>query len=405
MNRTYEYRLYPRKRERAALEEMLAQGQAVYNAALQECKNYYTATGKRRTALAQWDYFREWRKQPGITLNASSLQQVLRRVDKAYTAFFSRLKKGEKPGHPRFKSIAQFKSLEYTYGDGCKLVYDEARQRMLCYVQNVGDLKLKQHRPLPEGAVIKHVILKRKASGWYVFLQMQLPDPKLAAPNGLPAVGADMGLLRLLTLSDGTQIDNPRWLRHSLDDLRRAQRRLARAQKGGQNRKDKRLLVAKLHEHIANTRRDFWHKLTYWLVHTYGLLALEHVELAFMTHNRHLSLSAHDAALGVFQEVLCYKAVDAGCTVALVNPAYTSQHCSGCGAMVKKDLSVRVHQCPHCSLTLDRDENAARNILALALMSARIEPSGVNVDHEVMRSLRSSPLKRGEWSQRTHHDA
>ena len=141
-----------------------------------------------------------------------------------------------------------------------------------------------------------------------MFLQLECPDPPPAEPNGLPAVGGDMGLLRLLTLSDGTAIDNPRWLRHSLDELRRAQRRLARALKGGQNRKDKRLIVAKLHEHVANTRRDFWHKLTYWLVHRYGLIALEDLNLAFMTRNEYLSLSAHDAGLGLFQMLLCYKA-------------------------------------------------------------------------------------------------
>src|SRR5262249_46223605 len=151
-------------------------------------------------------------------------------------------------------------------------------------------------------------------------------EPK---PNGLPAVGGDMGLLRLLSLSDGTLIDNPRWLRESLAELRRAQRRLARAQKGGSNRQDKRRVVAQLDEHIANIRRNFWHKLTCWLVHNYGLIALEQLELSFMTRNRHLSLSAHDAGLGIFQKLLCYKAVEAGSHVTLVNPRYTSQVCSG----------------------------------------------------------------------------
>src|SRR5262249_20162844 len=157
--------------------------------------------------------------------------------------------------------------------------------RFVLYVQNIGFLKIKFHRFLPTRSQIKHVILKRKASGWYVYLMIEVPDPAWVVPNGLPPVGGDMGLLRLLTLSDGTCVDNPRWLRENLDELRRAQRRLARAQKGSQNRKDKRLILAKLHEHIANIRRDFWHKLTYWLVHTYGLIVLEELELAFMTHN------------------------------------------------------------------------------------------------------------------------
>jgi putative transposase len=155
-------------------------------------------------------------------------------------------------------------------------------------VQNVGCLKVKQHRFLPAGAKVKQVVLKRQASGWYVFLQLACPDP-LQPPllNGLPAVGGDMGLLR-----------------QALAELRRAQRRLARATTGNHRRQDKRHILARRHEHIANQRRDLWHKLTFWLVHTYGLIALENLTLAFMTHNPRLSLSAHDAGLGTFQTLL-----------------------------------------------------------------------------------------------------
>jgi putative transposase len=388
MKRTYEYRLYPRKHEREALDALLEQHREVYNAALEQCRNAYQATGKHQSALSQWPYFRDWRNAfPDLILNASSLQHTLRRLDKAFAAFFRRVKAGPMgsepsggetparahrttPGYPRFKGEDRLKSIEYTDGDGCRLEYDDYYDRMVLYVQNVGKIKIKLHRfGLLPSSKIKHVVIKRKATGWYVFLQLECPDPPPAEPNGLPAVGGDMGLLRLLTLSDGTPIDNPRWLRQSLGELRLAQRRLARALKGSQNRKDKRLIVAKLHEHVANLRRDFWHQLTYWLVHTYGLIALEDLNLAFMTHNEHLSLSAHDAGLGLFQTLLCYKAVEAGSHVTFVTPADTSQACSGCSEIVPKDLSVRVHKCPNpnCLLELDRDENAARNILKLAL--------------------------------------
>jgi len=217
---------------------------------------------------------------------------------------------------------------------------------------------------------------------------LDLPDPLPAHPNGCPAVGADMGLLRLLSLSDGTLIDNPRWLRAGLAELRRAQRRLSRAVRGSKRRKAKRLLVAKLHEYIANVRRDFYHKLTFWLVHTYSLIALEALKLDFMLRNAHLSLSAHDAGLGMLRTLLTYKAVDAGSHVTFVNPAYTSQACSGCGELVEMPLSVGADPCPktNCLLALDRDVNAAINILNLALQapspgraSARIEPSGAHV--------------------------
>ena len=395
MKRTYAYRLYPRRAERAALDVLLEQSREVYNAALAQCKAAYETTGKGQTGISQCPYFRDWRKQPGILLNASSLQQILRRLDKAYSAFFRRVKAGETPGHPRFKGRDRFNSLEYTYSDGAKLVYDEPLDRFVLYVQNVGNIKVKLHRFLPDDSQIKHVIIKRRASGWYVYLMLDCPDVE-TPPNGKPAVGVDMGLLRLLTLSDETQIDNPRWFRDALAELRVAQRRLARRMKGSQRRKKARGLLAKLHEHVANMRRDFWHKVTTWLVRTYGLIVLEKLNLNFMLQNNRLALSAHDAGLGLFQQLLDGKAANAGCHITLVNPAYTSQACSGCGAIVEKELSVRVHVCPECCLELDRDLNAARNILFLALNSAWIGPSGVKVSGCAVPSLRSSRLQPGE---------
>ncbi len=397
MKRTYEYRLYPRKREVALLERLLLEHQDVYNDALTQSQLAYQTRQEHTSALSQWPYFREWRKQEGMLSNASSIQHTLRRLDKAYSAFFRRLKAGETPGHPRHKGTTRFKSVEYTYGDGCKLDYDETYDRYVLYIQNVGNIKIKFHRALPEGTAIKHLVLKHKASGWYVYFMLDLPPAQLRLPlfNCQPNVGGDMGLLRLLSLSDGTLLDNPRWLRESLADLRRAQRRLSRAEKGSSRRKDKRQVVARLHEHIARIRRDFWHKLTTWLVNNYGLIALEDLELSFMTHNPNLSLSAHDAGLGLFQTLLAYKAVDAGALLVFVKAAYTSQVCSACGWVVEKDLSERVHCCPNpeCLLELDRDVNAARNVLELVFNSAWIRPSGVNVGaSEAVRSLRSRPV-------------
>lgn len=366
MKRTYEYRLYPRHRERDALDTLLEQAREVYNAALAQCKAAYETTGKHQTALSQWPYFREWRNAyPDVILNASSLQHILRRVDKAYSAFFRRIKAGETPGYPRFKGAHRYDSLEYTYGDGVKLTYDDTCDRFVLRTQNVGEVKVKLHRFLPDGATVKYAVLCRKCGNWYVHLMLEQPDAE-ALPNGKPAVGCDVGLLRLLTLSDGTEVDNPHWLREALADLRRAQRRLSRRKKGSHRRRKAAHLVARLHEHIANQRKDFWHKTTYDLVHAYGLIAREDFTLAFMLANSHLSRSAHDAGLGQFRQFLDYKAVDAGSHVTTVNAAYTSQMCSGCGAIVEKELSVRVHVCPHCHLELDRDLNAARNILKLA---------------------------------------
>lgn len=393
MIRTYKYRLYPTNAQTRLLDFLLWQGRNLYNAALEQRITVYKETGKGIRYPQQWAHFRDLRNANPDTLghlNATSVQQLLRRLDKAFTAFFRRLKAGETPGYPRFKGRDRFNSLEYRYADGCKLRFDDCG-RALFYVQNAGEMKVKYHRLLPDDATIKHVILKRSNRKWYVCLQLEAPDLPVQKYNG-PAVGIDMGLHHLLALSDETTVENPRWLRASLAQLRVAQRRLARRKKGSHRRRKAAVQVARLHEHVSNQRRDFWHKTTRRLVDTYSLIALENLTLKFMTANHHLALSAHDAGLGEFQQLLAYKAESAGVQVATVNPAYTSQACSNCGVIVEKNLSVRVHHCPDCGLTLDRDVNAAVNILRLAVKPARTGRSGLNVGGYAERALRSSLL-------------
>jgi putative transposase len=291
---------------------------------------------------------------------------MLRRLDKSFRAFFRRLKAGETPGFPRFKGRDRFHSLEYRHGDGCKLREEGGHPRF--YVQNVGEIRIKLHRPLPEGAHLGHVILKRSVGKWYVCFSVELPDIE-PIPHTGPAVGIDVGLKSLLALSDGTLYDHPRWLRASLGKLRVAQRRLSRRVKGSCRWRKAAFQVARLHERIQHQRLDFWHKATRELVDTFGRIAVEDFSLAFMTHNGHLALSAHDAGLGMFRQLLDYKAESAGSQVVAVHPHNTSQRCSGCSEKVPKSLSVRTHQCPHCGLVEDRDINAAINILQLSLSS------------------------------------
>ncbi len=392
MIRTYKYRLYPTNAQSHQLDFLLWQGRTLYNAALEQRISVYKETGKGVSYPQQWAHFRDLRNANPDTLgqlNATCVQQLLRRLDKAFVAFFRRVKAGKTPGFPRFKGHNRFNSLEYCYGNGCKL---RLGTRVMFSVQNVGEVKVKYHRPLPDDADIKHVVIKRGNCKWYVCLTLNLPDPVIPEHSG-PVIGIDMGLHSLLALSDGQTVDNPRWMRTSLADLRVAQRRMSRRKKGSARRRKAANQVANLYEHVANQRRDFWHKLTRHLVDTYSLIALEDLTLKFMTSNHHLALSAYDAGLGEFQQLLAYKAENAGTLVVTVNPTYTSQTCSDCGVIVKKDLSIRIHHCPNCGLTLDRDVNAARNILFLATKSARTGRSGDNVPEPTrLRSLRSSLL-------------
>ena len=369
MFRTYKYLLRPTIQQAQALNFLLWQSRLIYNLALEQRIQAYQETGQGIAYHAQWTYFRDLRRANPETLgllNASSLQQLLRRLDKAFQAFFRRLKAGDMPGFPRFKGRNRFKSIEYTYGDGCKLRQNEQGRRYF-YIQNVGNVRLCFHRNLQEGAQIKHVVIQCINQRWYACLMLELPAVRVVHAKPEKAVGVDLGLFHLLALSDHQVVDNPRWLRQSLARLRILQRQASRRQKGSQRQRKSYAAIARLHEHIANQRRDYLHKVTTFLVQTYSWIAIEELSLAFMNQNHHLSLSSHDAGLGEFRQLLQYKAEEAGAEVVAVNPAYTSQRCSGCGEMVEKSLSIRVHECPICGLVLDRDVNAARNILNLAL--------------------------------------
>jgi putative transposase len=379
MLRTYKHRLYPTPEQETALSNILWAACWLYNAALHYRRKRWEESRHSVTYYEQAAMWREWRNEdphdnPLRMLNMTAGQQVLRRLDHAFRAFF----RGQ-CGFPRYKKLRYFNSLNYKPGDGSAL-----HGRKL-YVQNVGRITVRWHRVLPDGK-LKNIILLRKPSGWYVCFQVQLATGAPKRHHG-PAIGLDMGITHALALSDGTVFDSPQYLQQSLKKLRRLQRIVARRQKGSQGRRKAVHQLAKQQEQIANQRRDWWHKVTRHLVESYGVIVLEDLQLSFMLQNGHLSRAAHDVGLGMFRELLDYKAMEAGVAVVAVNPAYTSQACSGCGDMVPKGVRVRVHACPACGLMLDRDVNAAVNIL-----SAGTRPPGVNVSRRAVRSLGSSQL-------------
>lgn len=383
MLRTFKYRLYPTSEQAQALSDILWVACVLYNGMLAHRRERWQESRHSVTYYEQAAMWRDWRNEEGSAsedenplrmLNMTAGQQVLRRLDRAFKEFFQ-----GKRGFPRFKKARRFSSVNYKPGDGASI-----KGRKL-YVQNAGLITVRWHRELPDGK-LKNIIVLRKPSGWYVCFQVERPDPEPERHTG-PAVGIDMGLLHALTLSDGTTLDSPKYLKESLAKLRRLQRRVARRKKGSAGRRKAIRQLAKQQEHIANQRRDWWHKTTRRLVTDYGHIVLEDLSLGFMLRNGSLSRSAHDVGLGLFRELLDYKAIEAGVEIVTVKAAYTSQACSGCGCIVPKSLSVRTHHCPDCGLTLDRDVNAALNIL-----SAGTRRSGANVGSCVMRSPRSSPL-------------
>jgi putative transposase len=281
-----------------------------------------------------------------------------------------RVKAGENPGYPRSKGRDRFDSIEFpAYGDGIKLIDGKLR------VQHVGMVKVKLHRPI-EGK-IKTVALKREAGHWYAVFSCDL-GPVEVEPSANPPVGIDVGLESFLTTSDGEQEPNPRYQKEALPALRRAQRALARKRTGGKNRRKSKREVAKIHARVARLRREHHHQVALKLVRRYGFIAAESLSVTNLLKNGQLARSISDAGWSGFLGTLRHKAESAGVAYVEVDARGTSQQCSGCGAEVGKDLSVRRHDCGHCGLSLHRDENAARNILARGLL-ARTGPVGGNV--------------------------
>ncbi|GAB4308264.1 MAG: RNA-guided endonuclease TnpB family protein [Phototrophicales bacterium] len=369
--RTFQYRLYPTQSQKKALQLQLDVSRHVYNMALEERKLAWELEGKSVGKREGYLLAKQYKKTfpQAKTVHSHVLQVAIEDLDKAYQSFFRRVKAGEEPGYPRFKSYKRWHSIGFKqYGNGFQV--DGRRLK----VSGVGRIKVRWHRPYQ--GEIKTCRIIRKAGRWYVSLMCEVADPVPLPKTGC-VVGIDMGINALITTSEGEQIHNPRWYREAQSELRRKQRRLQRAQKDSNQRKKKLLDVQRQHEHVKNQRRDFFDKLVYDLVQTYDVIAIEDLKIKNMVKNRHLSKSILDAGWGYFKQRLIDKAADAGREVVLVDPAYTSKSCSNCGAIFEGlTLAHRWVEC-ECGLSLDRDHNAALNILKRAGRVREPERSGL----------------------------
>jgi putative transposase len=229
----------------------------------------------------------------------------------------------------------------------------------LLSLSKIGRIPIRLHRPL-EGTP-KTVTISREADGWYVCISCADVPTHLLPATG-QETGIDLGIEAFATLSDGTRIFHPGWYRQAERALKTAQRRVSRRKKGSNRRRKAIVLLAKAHQKVARQRQDFHHKAALALVQQNDTIYHEALQPANMVKNHHLAKSITDAGWGAFLTILTYKAACAGRRIVAVNPVYTSQRCSGCGAMVSKGLSVRWHSCPECETSLHRDHNAAKNI-------------------------------------------
>ncbi len=390
MKTTFEYRAYPTAKQRKTFTAWFALLRMLYNQALAWRKDVYQSTGESVKWATQGNALPDLKQEsPAFAgLHADVLQDCLRRLDKAYRAFFRRIKMGDEPGFPRFKSEGRYRSMTFSHLS-VNLIRHIRRKFARVVVPKVGHLKIRYHRPLPDGK-IKNLTISRKASGWYVTICVEVPAPVKVPVE--TTIGVDVGLNAFVVDSDGQRIPNPRYYRKSEKMLGKHQRILSRCKKGSNRRKKQRQVVARCHEHIANQRKDFQFKTVHRILLRCDEVAVENLTITNMLKNHYLAKSISDAGWGSFRLKLQSKAESAGKQFTKVKPHYTSQKCSSCEAIVPKLLSVRVHDCPHCGLVLDRDHNAAINIkkAAVALRGGAVV---TNTPETLERERSAEPCK------------
>jgi putative transposase len=292
-------------------------------------------------------------------VHSQILQDTLKRLDKAFAAFFRRVKSGDKAGFPRFRSRSRYNSFTFPQSG---FAIESGKLKL----SKIGKVKIKLHREI-EGK-IKTCTISQSATGkWFACLSVECDAQALPASND--NVGIDVGLKQFAVLSNGEAIANPKFFRKAEKQLAKAQKKLSLEKKGSAERQKRRKIVAHVHERIANRRRDFAHQESRKLVNRFAVIVFEKLNIRGMLKNHCLAKSIADASWSQVVTFTSYKAENAGRRVIQVTPRNTSQMCSRCGARVEKDLRVRIHECPRCGLVLDRDHNSAITILALGLQS------------------------------------
>lgn len=359
--KSFQFRIYPTKNQKVKLISTL-----------NTCRHFYNDSLAERRDQAEinrlYQYFQvfPWGGQPEwinyydqaayLTRNKTEyqkevhsqvLQNVLKRVERSFKNFF------QGAGYPRFHGRNRYDS--FTYPQSGFDITDDGKLKL----SKIGEIKIKQHRNI-EGK-IKTCTIKRDVDQWYCSFSVEM-DPELPLEPTGQSIGIDVGLKSLITLSNGEQVDPPKFLRQSEDKLVKAQRELSRKKKGSNNMDKQRIEVAKTHRHIRNQRNDFAHNLSRSLVDAYDVIVFEKLQITKMVKNHHLAKSISDAGWGTLVDFTKVKAEYAGRVVKQVDPRKTSMECCMCGHIQKMPLSQRTYNCHSCGNVMDRDHNAAVNI-------------------------------------------
>ena len=377
MRVAYQYKLRPNKQQIETLENWLNLLRRQYNYRLGERFNWYEQNrtsinscplichlpqlkdnpnyySQKKDLINSKELFPEYK-----IIHSQVLQDVIKRVKLTFDRWLKGDSSGKRSGKPRFKGIGRYHS--FTYPQMKQDCINDKRIKL----PKIGEIKFIRHRPIPDGFKIKTATVIRKADGYYLILSLEdksIPSPDIRIiPSPDNTIGIDMGLKAFLIDSQGEEVKIPQYYRQAQKQLRVKQKAVSRKKKGSNRRKKAIKKLARRHQKVANTRKDFHYKTATNLLKKNNVIAHEKLNIKGLAKTR-LSKSINDAAWGQFLTILASKAEKAGLLTVAVKPHGTTQECSCCGKTVKKALSDRQHSCPHCGFEADRDLNAAINI-------------------------------------------
>ena len=387
MRSSFKYRIYPTKAQVSNLENQFSMCRHLYNWSLEERKQTYETTKTtvtyqtQQNALPSLKEKKPWYK----SVYSQVLQDVLKRVDKGYKAFFRRVKLGETPGFPKFKKKGQWNSITYPQ-------YSVRPENGSLTVPKVGDLKIQYHREIPQNAHVKTLTILKEGGKWFVSFSVEYEfhiEPK----DVHTVLALDLGLIDFYYASNGTHVSVPRFFRKSQRRLQKLQRRLSKTEKRTPAYRKILLALQKVHYRIKCQRMDFLHKTANGVLEQANCVVVEDLNIQGLKRRPKpkkaedgsylpngaaaksgLNKSISDVGWYAFVQILTYKAMKLGKIVLKVAAHYTSQDCSACGTRVKKSLSTRTHRCPECGYSANRDHNAANNILGLGMQSLGVSP-------------------------------
>ena len=382
---TYDLRAYSSNAGHRRIDAALRQCATLYNAGLQERRDAYKMAGHSLTMYDQMRQFTgvraddpEW-----SALDAQIGRGVLHRLDKAFNAFFRRVKAGATPGFPRFKSGRRWRTLEIAEPRPC-MVKDKGNGRWQVKIKGLPTLTVKIGRELPPSEQLKTLRIVKK--GRRLFVNLGYAVEKEPLPVNGQAVGLDMGVSSRIASSDGEHVAG---VKRDRREVARLQRRVSRARKGSKGRQRKVAQLARASERNRVSNRNECHRITTDIVRRYGFIAVEKLTIPNMTASASgtaeepgtnvaaksgLNREILSQTWGLIREQLRYKAAWAGRQFVEVNPRYTSRECSRCGTLGDGKTPGRVFRCETCGLSIDRDENAAINVLRRGLSAASGSP-------------------------------